>query len=84
MSFRWLDRWKNPHQYRVRRAYFRPTDPSAVDPICVPLIETVVTVRFQRVGRPGGAFAGQRLYRILRSKVSRRVLRPEQEFDFLD
>ena len=80
----WFRFWSDRHQYRRRRAYFRPTDTSALDAALVDLIDHIVTVRFTSVAGAHNGFAGQRLYRILGQETSPQFIRPEHDFDFLD
>jgi len=80
---RWLRLLSRRREYRPRRAYFRPADPSTLDVRTAALIESVVTVRFVRLAHAGTPFAGERLYRIV-SKGASRQLRPEHDFDFLE
>ena len=80
---RWLRSWSRQREYRPRRAYFRPADPSTLDVGLVERIESVVTARFVRFAHAGTPYAGERLYRIV-SKGASRQLRPERDFDFLE
>jgi hypothetical protein len=81
---RWFRFLTHHRQYRRRRAYFRPTDTSALDAALVPLSESIVTVRFADVAGAESPFAGQRLYRLVGHRTSLTFVRPERDFDFLE
>jgi hypothetical protein len=84
-GMRWFRFWTHPQQHRRRRAYFRPSDTSDLDAALVPLIDTIVTVRFANVAGAGSRLAGQRLYYIVGQGTSTPTLvRPERDFDFLE
>ncbi|HMF97758.1 MAG TPA: hypothetical protein VKE96_25840 [Vicinamibacterales bacterium] len=79
----WLKAWTGRHEYRRRRAIFRPADAAALDPRLAPFVEQAVVVRFVRAAEPRTAGGGQRFYRIV-SRGAPRLLRPERDFDFLE
>jgi hypothetical protein len=82
---RWFRFWTRSREYRRRRAYFRPTDTSALDSALVRLIDSIVTVRFVAVADSSSPFAEQPLYGILSRQPSvRQSVRPGRDFDFLD
>ena len=81
----WFRLWTHPQQYRRRRAYFRPSATSDLDAALVPLIDSIVTVRFAEIAGTDSRLAGQRLYCIVgRGAFARRFVRPERDFDFLE
>jgi hypothetical protein len=84
-SARWFGFWTDRQRYRRRQAYFRPTDPLALDTALVELIDRIVNVRFADVASADSPFAGQSLYHIVEPKRSRSTfIRPERDFDFLE
>jgi len=78
----WIRFWMQSHEYRRRRAYFRPRDPSSVDPSFVNLIDRMVMVRLTVVS--AGDSPGEPLYRCSFRSPCRTILRPASDFDFLD
>jgi hypothetical protein len=73
----WFRFWTYPtQQYRPRRAYFRPTDASDLNIALVPLIDSIVTVRFVEIAGADGRFAGQRLHHTLGQGISARRFVP--------
>jgi len=78
----WLGFWSFRRPFWSRRAYFRPTDTSALDAALGPLVDHIVTVRLRTVA--DGQDAAQRLYRILGHGTSPWFVRPEIDFDFLE
>jgi hypothetical protein len=81
----WFRLWRHPQQYRRRRAYFRPSDTSDLDAALVPLIDSIVTVRFAEVADADSRLARQRLYYIVgHGNSAPTLVRPERDFDFLE
>jgi len=78
----WIRFWVRSHEYRRRRAYFRPRDPSSVDVSLVTLIDRMVMVRLTVVSACDRR--GERLYRCSFHSPRRTILRPASDFDFLD
>jgi hypothetical protein len=81
----WFRFWTHRQQYRRRRAYFRPSDTSDLDAALVPLVDSIVTVRFAEVAGADSPFAGQRLHYVVGLGTSAPTfVRPERDFDFLE
>ena len=73
--------WTRPRQ----RAYFRPVDSSNLPTDLLGNIDHIVTIRLVGVTEASGPCVSQRLYRIVGpARLRSPVIRPEQDFDFLD
>ena len=81
---RWFRFGRHGDEYRRRRAYFRPAEPSTLDVMLQPLVNTLVTVHFEKIAASNSPFAGQRLFRIVGPPSTLEFVRPEADFDFLD
>jgi hypothetical protein len=81
---RWVRFWMRSHEYRRRRAYFRPRDRSSLDPSFVNLIDRMVVVRLAAAPAADSSWPGECLYRCSFGPRRGTILRPASDLDFLD